>query len=317
MYPLMTSVCVFVDDIHGGLATLQSSIGVIDQRPQAFRSGPGISAVSCRVYPKYAVAPTVIQLVADATDDQKSDDFGIGGEHQTTTAVFPLSEIAARQGTRLIKWHATELAMSDEDVASLADHLAGLGVEVGYNPPDRRDSFYVAGNPASASFDPTIDGGLFLEATKLIGLGVPETALTEPADVPPAASPDAMVRVVAREYLVDDLDAVLSALESSLRWAPASVTDEGEVRRAVMPFSAPRSARLELVEATGPGPIADAVAEFGAGAWTVRISVVDVDAKAMDLAARGTPFTLTDGALRPDPSSTLNVPFEFVTALRR
>jgi len=49
-------------------------------------------------------------------------------------------------------------------------------------------------------------------------------------------------------------------------------------------------------------------------AWTVRVSVVDLDAKAVDLAQRGTPHTIEGGRLRPDPSETLNVPFEFVAA---
>ena len=73
---------------------------------------------------------------------------------------------------------------------------------------------------------------------------------------------------------------------------------------------------LELVEAIGPGRVADAYEQVGAGVWTIRISVVDVDAKADDLTARGTPFTIEDAVLRPDPTHTLQVPFEFVAAPR-
>ena len=83
-----------------------------------------------------------------------------------------------------------------------------------------------------------------------------------------------------------------------------------------MPFRAPRSASLELVEPSGPGRVADEYEEVGAGAWTIRISVVDVDAKADDLTARGTPFTVHEGVVRPDRDSTLLVPFEFVAAPR-
>jgi hypothetical protein len=43
---------------------------------------------------------------------------------------------------------------------------------------------------------------------------------------------------------------------------------------------------------------------------------VDVDAKASDLAARDTPFSLHDGVLRSSPEVTLGVPFEFVSASR-
>ena len=76
----------------------------------------------------------------------------------------------------------------------------------------------------------------------------------------------------------------------------------------------PRSARLELVQPKGAGRAADAYAELGPGAWTVRVSVVDLDAKAADLAQRGTRHVIESGRLRPDPAETLNVPFEFVAA---
>ena len=50
-----------------------------------------------------------------------------------------------------------------------------------------------------------------------------------------------------------------------------------------MPFRAPRSASLVLVEPGGPGRVADEYEEVGAGAWTIRISVVDIGTKAGDL----------------------------------
>jgi hypothetical protein len=310
----MTTVCLFVDDIHDGVATLQRAIGLIDQRPAAFRAGPGISAVFCRVHPKYAVAPTFLELTSQAPPDQNSDDLGVGGREETTAAVFPMREIGERQGPRPIKWHATELAMTDDVIADLARHLDGLHITVGYFPPDRTDRYYVAGNPASPTFDPSVDGGLYIEATKLSHLGLSEEALTATADIPPDSQRDAMIRVVGREYLVDDLDAVLSALQRNLRWEPSSITEEEGFRRAVMPFSAPRSAQLELLQPTGRGRVADAYEELGPGAWTVRISVADVAAKAKDLAERGTPHVLERGLLRPDPAATLSVPFEFVAA---
>src|SRR5262249_54318402 len=139
-------------------------------------------------------------------------------------------------------------------------------------------------------------------------------AFTARADIPVDAAPETMVRIVAREYLVTDLDATLDVFERNLRWSPASVTDDDGCRRAVLPFSTPRSARLELLQPSGPGPVATAYEQLGPGAWTVRVSVVDLDAKAGDLDCRGTPYTRRGGALRPDPAATLGVPFEFVVA---
>jgi hypothetical protein len=303
MYQLMTTVSLLVDDIHTGVDTLCRTIGIPEPRPQSFRSGAGIDAVFCRVHVKYPVAPTFLELVAPASVDNAPSEGG----------VFPVAQIAARQGNRAIKWHATELSMSDETFTELSTHLDQLGVPHGFIPPDRRDRFFLGGDP-SAGYDASADGGLVVEAGKSAHLGLPEDAFQAPADVPSNAEPATMVRIVAREYLVGDLDETLRILDRNLRWTPSSVADEQGCRRAVMTFSAPRSARLELLQPTGPSRVADAYEQLGPGAWTVRVSVVDVDAKADDLAARGTPFTLDDGVLRPAPEATLSVPFEFVAA---
>jgi hypothetical protein len=303
MYDLMTTVSVLVDDIDPAVETLCGALGVPRPRPTSFREGPGIRAMFCRVHPKYAVAPTFLELVA----------VGPVGDLTPGAAVFPVATIAARQGARAVKWHATEISMPDETMLDLSRHLDHLGVPHGFVPSDLRDRFFLGGDP-SVSYDPTADGGLVIEATKSTHLGLAEDGFHAPADVPADAEPQTMVRIVAREYLVEDLDETLRILERNLRWVPVSVDERDGARRAVLPFLAPRSARLELVEPTGPGAVSEAYEELGPGAWTVRISVVDVDAKAEDLAARGTPFTIEDGVLRPDREHTLHVPFEFVAS---
>jgi hypothetical protein len=303
MYDLMTTVSVLVDEIDPAVATLTGALGLPQPRPQSFREGPGIRAMFCRVHPKYAVAPTFLELVAAGPIGDTTPDAG----------VFPVVDIAARQGARAIKWHATEISMPDEMLLDLSRHLERLGVPHGFVPGDRRDRFFLGGDP-SVSYDPSADAGLVVEAGRSAHLGLPDDAFRAPADVPADAEPATMVRIVAREYLVDDLDETLRVLERNLRWTPASVREQDGARVAVMPFRAPRSARLELLEPTGPGRVADAYGQIGAGAWTIRISVVDVDAKADDLAARGTPFTLEHGVLRPDRECTLQVPFEFVAS---
>jgi hypothetical protein len=303
MYDLMATVSVLVDNIHVGVETLCRSIGIPEPRPQSYRSAAGLDAVFCRVHTKYAVAPTFLELVTAASIDERDCNAG----------VFPVAQIAARQGDRAIKWHATELAMGDETLADLAAHLDGLGVPHGFVPPDARDRFFFGGD-LSVEYDARADAGLVVEALKSAHLGLPADAFGAPADIPSDAEPSTMVRIVARDFLVRDLDETLSVLERNLRWTPSKVIDEDASRRAVMPFAVPRSARLELVQPKGPGRVADAYAELGPGAWTVRVSVVDLDAKAADLAQRGTPHAIERGCLRPDPSQTLNVPFEFVPA---
>jgi hypothetical protein len=303
LFDLMTTVSVLVDDIRIGVDVLCARLGIPEPRPQAFRGGPGIDAVFCRIHPKYAVAPTFLELVAASPLD----------EAPTDVAPFPVKQIAARQGDRRIKVHATEIAMPEATLLDLSSHLDSLGVPYGFVPPDRRERFFFGGNPA-VEYDRSADAGLIIEAGRSGHLGLPEEVFTAPSDIPPQAVPETMVQIMAREYLVDDLDETLRILERNLRWSPHSISAEGDCRRAVMPFLMPRSAKLELVEARGTGRIAQAYDQLGAGPWTIRVSVVDVDAKALDLAARDTPFTLQDGVLRPEVGVTLGVPFEFIKA---
>jgi hypothetical protein len=299
----MTTVSVLVDDIGVGVETLCARLGLPRPRPPSYRGGAGIDAVFCRVHPKYAVAPTFLELVAPAfVPDAPADG-----------PVFPVATIAARQGNRSIKWHATEIAMPEAMLLDLSEHLTTLGVPYGFVPADRKERFFMGGDPAT-EYDRSADAGLVIEAGRSGHLGLPEEAMTAPADIPDGAVSSTMVRIVARQYLVADLEEALSTLERNLRWAPESITEDDECRRAVMPFRVPRSAKLELVEPVGAGRIAEAFDQLGPGAWTVRVSVVDIDAKAPDLAARDTPFTVDGNALRVSAEATLGVPFEFIRA---
>src|SRR5262249_13332578 len=136
MYQLMTTVSVLVDDLHSGVAALCRSIGIPKPRPQSYRSGPGIDAVFCRVHVKYPVAPTFLELVAPGSGEA-TDDY----------ALFPVNQIAARQGKRAIKWHATELAMGEDTFVDLARHLERLAVPHGFIPPDPRERFFLGREP--------------------------------------------------------------------------------------------------------------------------------------------------------------------------
>jgi hypothetical protein len=302
MYQLMVTVSVVVDDIPEAVATLCRTIGIPEPRPQHYRGGgQGIAAVFCRVHVKYAVAPTFLELVAVAPVDDTSAE----------AAIFPVQATVDVQGDRPVKIHATEIGMSKETMLDLSEHLTTIGVPHRFVPPGERQRFFFGGDPATA-YDPSADAGLFVETIQTANLGLPDEAFRAPADIPPDAEASSMVRIIARDYLVEDLDDSLRILDRNLRWSPISVTEDETCRRAILPFSTPRSARLELVEPKASGPAFEALKQVGPGAWTIRIQVVDVEAKADDLAARGTPFTLEEGILRPTAEATLAVPFEFV-----
>ena len=95
MYDLMTTVSVLVDDLDPAVDVLCNSLGVPRPRPQALREGPGIRAMFCRVHPKYPVAPTFLEIVSP----------GPVGDVGSAGGVFPVVEIATRQGSRPVKWH--------------------------------------------------------------------------------------------------------------------------------------------------------------------------------------------------------------------
>jgi hypothetical protein len=304
MYQLMVTVSVVVHQIAPAVETLCRTIGIPEPRPQHYRGGSqGIEAVFCRVHPKYAVAPTFLELVAVAPIDDTSPE----------AAIFPVQETADLQGERAIKVHATEIGMTAETMLDLSAHLRSLGVPHRFVPPGERQRFFFGGDPAT-SYDWSADAGLFIETIQTSNLGLADEAFSAPADIPADARPDSMVRILAREYLVEDLDESLRILARNLRWTPTSIRSEDGARRAILPFSTPRSAVLELVEPTGAGRAKESMERLGPGAWTIRVQVVDVAAKADDLAARGTPFVLEHGTLRPAPEATLEVPFEFVEA---
>jgi hypothetical protein len=283
-----------VKDIPSAVSTLIDAIGIGVPKPHWYVEGSGIKAQFCRVHPSYVVAPTLLELVA------------AGEVPPEASHSFPVAEIAAKQGSRPVKIHATGIGLPAAALHDLGRHLQQLDVPHWY---------LGAGDTARLVISDDV-AGLFIEAIPSGELRLGEDGFQGPADIPSDATPEAMVRIVARQHLVANLEETLRVLERTMRWQPAQVDDEPGCRRAIMAFSAPRSARLELVQPTGPGRVQEAYDELGPGAWTVRIAVVDVAAKARDLAARGTPYTTENDILRVDPAATQGVPFEFVASRR-
>jgi hypothetical protein len=292
-YQLLTSVSIVVEDIPSAVSTLIDAIGIGVPKPHWYVEGSGIKAQFCRVHPSYIVAPTLLELVT------------AGEVPPDASHSFPVAEIAAKQGNRPVKIHATGIGLPAVALHDLGRHVKQLGVSHWY---------LGAGDTARLVISDDL-AGLFIEAIPSAELRLGEDGFHGLADVPAGAAPEAMVRIAARQHLVADLEETLRVLDRTMRWKPAHIVDEPGCRRAIMAFSAPRSAQLELVQPAGPGRVQDAYDELGPGAWTIRIAVVDVAAKAEDLTARGTPYTAENDVLRVDPAATQGVPFEFVAGL--
>jgi hypothetical protein len=293
-YQLLTSVSMVVEDIPSAVSTLVDAIGIGVPKPHWYVEGSGIKAQFCRVHPSYVVAPTLLELVAP------------GQVPPDASHSFPVADISAKQGNRQIKIHATGIGLPAVALHDLGRHLKQVGVPHWY---------LGAGDTARLVISDDV-AGLFIEAIPSAELRLGDDGFHGLADIPSDANPETLVRILGRQYLVADLEETLQVLDRTMRWKPAHVADESGCRRATMAFSAPRSAQLELVQPTGPGRVQDAYDELGPGPWAIRIAVVDVAAKAEDLAARGTPFTAENDLLRVDPAATQGVPFEFVASGR-
>jgi hypothetical protein len=169
------------------------------------------------------------------------------------------------------------------------------------------------------------DGGLMLEVIDTRTVGLPAVVLADdtagarnvPIDDTEAGT---MVRTAARVFLVDDLDRSLEELAHAFMWEPEVGPETGAdgSRRAVLGFQLTQSARIELLAPNDDSDAGTFLKQWGPGVWHVRIAVSDLDAKAADLRARGTPFTRVqtgfehpDVVLRVDPAATPACRFEF------
>ena len=284
-YDLLHSPDAVVPDVAQTARAMVERIGLPEPRPAWFQASAchGYRALFARVHPSRRLAPSRLEVIAPGP---RSSSPGV--------ADVPayIDEIAAMQGSRPLKTHATVLTSSS--FPELVEDLRRKGVRHRVDPPSRElghERLWIGFSPGGGpDYSPDDDAGLFFEVIPTQCLGLPDgVAGGDPADTS-AAAPGEMIRVAARSYLVGKLDPVLATLEKRLSWPAERVEGAGRERRAVMAVNFPRSARFELVE---PGHDAEATAHFerwGPGSYATRITVRDLSAKAEDLRARGTPF---------------------------
>ena len=295
-YDLLHSPDAVVADVHETARTLVERVGLPEPRPGWFQQSVchGYEALFARVHPSRQHAPSRIEAIAPGP--QSSSPAG-------TDIPAYVREIAALQGDRPLKTHATVLTSSL--FPEIVDELRRKAVRHRVDPPSRdlgHERLWVGFSPdGGPRYSPDDDAGIFFEVIPTQCLGLPESAAgSVPADRPDVA-PGQMIRVAARSYLVDRLDPVLATLEERLCWPVARVDGASGERRAEMSVNFPASARFELVE---PGHDPDAAAHFGRwgpGTYATRITVRGLDAKADDLRERGTPFRILPAqAARPE-----------------
>jgi hypothetical protein len=312
MFDLLINAEVIVADVAVAERVFVEALGFPPQRDSwgSQVSGFGYTYLFARVHPSLKVSPTRVQALAEAPLDPTVD--------PSLTLPF-LPALFAAQGGRPWKTHATELATSD--IASVAARLRRNGGRFHTMPSSDAIPYtrlwlgWTSDEPGA--YQPETDGGLLVEICETASLQQGPALWAPVAD--PDLPPGSIIRVLRRSWIVEDLDFTLSALDRNLDWQPRIGTEVDAAsgcRRAVFGFAHPRSAELEVLEPIAAGEVRDSLDAWGPGAWTIRIGVNDVAAKAEDLRRRGTRFETrargTETLLRVD-TGALDVPglFEF------
>ncbi len=153
--------------------------------------------------------------------------------------------------------------------------------------------------PRAGDSRPDDDAGIFFEAIPTQGL----LLQTDPSDPPPPPPeplvPGQMARILAREYLVADLDQALRTLSKNLDFetvGPVATERDDGSRRAILAMTMPHAATLELVQPIDTETeAARYLGRWGAGPYYTRIAVAGLEAKAEDLQRRGTEFRRVPG----------------------
>jgi hypothetical protein len=289
MFDFLLTADVMVEDPDALASAFVERLGVLSHPNwrQAFVDHPYV-AWFLRVHRSLAVAPTRIE-------PQGHRDLPNRGDPD-----FPayLRSVAEFQGpARPMKTHATVLIVQDLDRVVSRLHRLRIPFRIAPMTPDMPwERLWTGVTPESPYYSPEWDAGLCVEILPMWPLQIPDAVFAAPDPIDP--EPGSLVRVVAKEYLVRDLDDALRQLERNLEWEPVgpveSFRQEG-FRRAKLGFSLPHSATVDLIEPTEwSSETGRYLHSWGPGGYTIRIAVHDLDAKASDLDDRGTVFAKVD-----------------------
>lgn len=240
-----------------------------------------------RVHKSLALAPTRVEPQHHADVPNAAD------------PVFPmhLASLDAFQGIhRPIKTHSVVIASND--VEELLDMFMRRKLPFRVAPVDDKlawERIWIGMTPENPRYSPEVDGGLCLEWHAIWPLQMPDETFSDPPPEPRDPQPGEMIRVVARGYIVRDLDDTVRRLSTNLDWEPSGPIelfgDDG-IRRARMGFTLTHSATIDLVEPTRfDCETGRYLATWGPGPHFIRIAVNGLEAKASDLDERGTRYS--------------------------
>jgi hypothetical protein len=283
-----------VSDPDATVARLVDRIGLPPPDPRWTQEFPGhgYRAIFARVHRSRSFAPSRLEIIGPRPVAQPED------------PAIPrayIDQYSHAQGERPLKTHATVFTTSD--IEGLIERVKSRGLRHRVDPttpelPHLR--LWVGVTPDTpGDYRPDDDAGIFFEAIPTQGLLL-QTAPSDPPPPPPEALvPGQMARILAREYLVSDLDQALRTLSKNLDFettGPVATDPDDGSRRAILAMTMPHAATLELVQ-----PIdsetegARYLGRWGGGPYYTRIAVAGLEAKAEDLQRRGTEFRRAPG----------------------
>jgi hypothetical protein len=313
VFTMLLSGDMMVPDADRMAKLLVDKVGLIGHPNwrQAFPSHPYV-AHFLRTHKSLAVAPTRVE-------PQGHLDFPNEGDPMFPVFLHSLEEF---QGVfRPIKTHATVLITDDLPGTIQRLHEKKLPFRIARLTPEMPfDRLWVGCTPEDPRYEPSVDGGLCIEIMGYDPLQMPEAVRSSPPPEARDAQPGDLSRVVARGFLVRDLEDVLYRLSENLDWeptGPVEVLEQDGVRRARMGFEIGHSATVDLLEPTRWDSEAGRyLYNWGPGPYYVRLSAHGLDAKAADLDERGTRYTRVDSSdgplLRIDPEELDGILIEIV-----
>jgi hypothetical protein len=319
MFDFLVSADLLIDDFTAVVDAAQTRLGFGAPRDTWYggAEGRGFEVVFLRAQPSLKSAPTRLEIMASRSIDPSVP---------VPMTLPHMPGLRKHQEAFPVRTHGTVFATSRMEEA--IDRVERLGIRHWLDAKNELapfDRLWIGvAEDAKDEWIPGDDGGLLIELVESASIpGVVESAaLPDPTDLS-TLEPGALVRIVARRWLVPDVEQSQSSLHHTFGididpQVPEPTARGGSDRVVTIRPNHPRSAVVDLIQ-PGPGtPEAALVARHGPLPWQIVVAVNGLDAKRDDLDARRTPYEVradhVSGAdsIVVDPAVLSGVPLSFV-----